>query len=129
MVELGVPLGCEVAVEDVARSDVPVISTSMSGNEREHPPGGIPAASGLQHRDAALSSRLQSRCCRIRVGDNHSRIALPASGSQRRIAELERENRELRRANEILEAASAFLFSRGSSTRARQVVMLISVHR
>jgi transposase len=30
------------------------------------------------------------------------------SAEQRRIAELERENRELRRANEILKAASAF---------------------
>src|SRR3712207_2377943 len=31
-----------------------------------------------------------------------------ATAEQRRIAELERENRELRRANEILKAASAF---------------------
>ena len=37
------------------------------------------------------------------------------SDERRRLAELERENRELRRANEILKAASAF--SRGSSTR------------
>ncbi|MEA2130854.1 MAG: transposase, partial [Solirubrobacteraceae bacterium] len=36
-----------------------------------------------------------------------------------RIKELERENRELRRANEILKAASVF-FSRGSSTRIRR---------
>jgi transposase len=32
----------------------------------------------------------------------------PASADAQRIAELERENRELRRANEILKAASAF---------------------
>ena len=35
------------------------------------------------------------------------------TAEQRRIAELERENRELRRANEILKAASAF-FARGA---------------
>ena len=34
--------------------------------------------------------------------------AAPASADAQRIAELERENRELRRANEILKAASAF---------------------
>jgi transposase len=32
----------------------------------------------------------------------------PTTAEQQRIAELERENRELRRANEILKAASAF---------------------
>ena len=37
------------------------------------------------------------------------------SAEQERIRELERENRELRRANEILKAASAF-FASGSST-------------
>ncbi|HEY3060174.1 MAG TPA: transposase [Chloroflexota bacterium] len=39
-----------------------------------------------------------------------------STAEQRRIAELERESRELRRANEILKAASAF-FASGSSTR------------
>jgi transposase-like protein len=33
----------------------------------------------------------------------------PTSDERRRFAELERENRDLRRANEILKAASAFL--------------------
>jgi transposase len=39
--------------------------------------------------------------------DNGQRPGVPTD-QQRRIAELERENRELRRANEILKAASAF---------------------
>jgi transposase len=39
--------------------------------------------------------------------DNGSRPGI-TSGDQRRIAELERENRELRRANEILKVASAY---------------------
>jgi transposase len=39
--------------------------------------------------------------------DNGMRPGI-ASGDQKRIAELERENRELRRANEILKAASAY---------------------
>src|SRR5919198_2937007 len=39
--------------------------------------------------------------------DNGKRPGL-TTAEQRRIAELERENRELRRANEILKAASAF---------------------
>ena len=39
--------------------------------------------------------------------DNGKRPGVPTE-QQRRIAELERENRELRRANEILKAASAF---------------------
>ena len=46
---------------------------------------------------------------------------------QRRIAELERENRELRRANEILKAASAF--RAGARPATAQVVTFISVHR
>jgi transposase len=39
--------------------------------------------------------------------DNGMRPGI-ASGDQKRIAELERDNRELRRANEILKAASAY---------------------
>jgi transposase len=39
--------------------------------------------------------------------DNGKRPGVPTE-QQRRITELERENRELRRANEILKAASAF---------------------
>ena len=42
------------------------------------------------------------------TSDNGKRPGLTTE-QQRRIAELERENRELRRANEILKAASAFL--------------------
>ena len=42
-------------------------------------------------------------------------VSGPSADHRRRVVELERENRELRRANEILKAASAF--SRGSSTR------------
>jgi transposase len=39
---------------------------------------------------------------------DHGKRPGVTSEQQRRIAELERENRELRRANEILKAASAF---------------------
>jgi transposase len=47
--------------------------------------------------------------------DNGKRPGV-TTAEQQRIAELEREVRELRRANEILKAASAF-FASGSSTR------------
>ena len=51
------------------------------------------------------------------------------TAEQQRIAELEREVRELRRANEILKAASAF-FARGARPApAEEVVKFISAHR
>lgn len=45
-----------------------------------------------------------------------SAATAPAGGEAERIAELERENRELRRANEILKLASAF-FAKEMDTR------------
>jgi transposase len=53
---------------------------------------------------------------------NWVRQAQDRSGSaadKRRIAELERENRELRRANEILKAASAYFATELDPTRRR----------
>src|SRR5262245_30540399 len=47
------------------------------------------------------------RLLRRAQGDQHQRPSV-TTAEQERIRELERENRELRRANEILKAASAF---------------------
>jgi transposase len=55
---------------------------------------------------AATNSPFQRRYAQADI-DNGKRPGL-TTAEQRRIAELERENRELRRANEILRAASAF---------------------
>jgi transposase len=50
--------------------------------------------------------------------DQGDRPGVP-SAEQQRIAELERENRELRRANEILKAASAYFAAELCATRRR----------
>jgi hypothetical protein len=49
--------------------------------------------------------------------------------SLQRIAQLERENRELRRANDILKAASLYFFGRPSSTVARRSSSRSHLHR
>jgi hypothetical protein len=50
------------------------------------------------------------------------------TGDKKRIAELEPENRELRLANEILKAASAY-FARGTRSQASALVGFIDSHR
>ena len=51
-----------------------------------------------------------------------------SGGDKQRISELEREVRELRRANEILKAASAY-FARGTRPEAAALVTFVDAHR
>ena len=55
-------------------------------------------------------------------------VSGPSADHRRRVVELERENRELRRANEILKAASAF-FRAGARPATWKVVAFIDQYR
>ena len=70
----------------------------------------------------SLGSRTNSECIARRCGPGFAREEIDngdrpgtTTDEAKRIAELERENRELRRANEILKTASAFSRQRSST--------------
>jgi len=67
----------------------------------------IRARDGRGHGELARVGRPLRGWVKQAEIDNGTRPGT-TTGDQRRIAELERENRELRRANEILKAASAY---------------------
>jgi transposase len=59
-------------------------------------------------RDLGINSEILRRWVRQTEADEGKRSELLSGGERERLKALERENRELRRANEILKSASAF---------------------